>query len=101
MTVRSRRDQRTGPYRDAYAGRDKYMKFLSETIESFRGYQLDVDRIQVDGGIVTVELRETVDDQDVRLETCEAGVVDSAGGLTTRIAVYLQTSERHPRPSAE
>jgi hypothetical protein len=93
--------ERMGPYRDAYAGRDAYVKFLSETIESLRGYQLDVDRIQVDGGIVTVELRETVDDQDVRLETCEAVVFDTAAGLITRVAVYLQTSERHPRPSAE
>ena len=93
--------ERMGPYRDAYAGRDAYVTCLSETIESLRGYQLDVDRVHVAGGIVTVELRETVDDQDTRLETCEAVVFDTAAGLITRIAVYLQTSERHPRPSAE
>jgi hypothetical protein len=93
--------QRMGPYRDAYAGRDAYLKFLSETVESLRRYQLDVDRVHVDGSIVTVELRETVDDEDARLETCEAVVFDTAGGLITRIAVYLQTSERHPRSSAE
>ena len=77
------------------------MTFLSETMDSLRGYQLDVDRVHVDGGIVTVELRETVDDGDERLETCEAVVFDTAGGVITRIAVYLQTSERHPRPAAE
>jgi limonene-1,2-epoxide hydrolase len=91
--------ERMGPYRDAYAGRDEYVPFLSDTIASLRGYQLDVDRVHVDAGIVTVELRETVDDGDARLETCEAVVFDTAGGLITRIAVYLQTSERHSRPS--
>jgi hypothetical protein len=90
-----------GPYRDAYTGRDAYVEFLTNTIDSLRGYQLDVDGTYVDGGVVTVELRETVDDGDARLETCEAVVFDTAGGLITRIAVYLQTSERHPRPSAE
>jgi limonene-1,2-epoxide hydrolase len=93
--------ERMGPYRDAYTGRDEYLRFLSNTVDSLRGYQLDVDRIHVDGGGVTVELRETVDDGDDRLETCEAVVFDTDGGLITRIAVYLQTSERHPRPSAE
>ncbi|HTK15254.1 MAG TPA: DUF4202 family protein [Acidimicrobiia bacterium] len=93
--------ERMGPYRDAYTGRDAYVGFLAATIESLRGYQLDVDATYVDGGVVTVELRETVDDGDARLETCEAVVFDTAGGLITRIAVYLQTSERHPRPSAE
>ena len=50
---------------------------------------------------MTVELRETVDDGDARLETSEAVVFDTADGLITRVAVYLQTSERHPRPAAE
>jgi hypothetical protein len=93
--------ERMGPYRDAYTGRDAYVAFLSDTIDALHGYQLDVDGTYVDGGVVTVELRETVDDGDARLETCEAVVFDTAGGLITRIAVYLQTSERHPRPSAE
>ena len=52
------------------------------------------------GPTVTVELRETVDDGDARLETAEAVVFDTADGLITSVAVYLQTSERHPpRPS--
>jgi limonene-1,2-epoxide hydrolase len=93
--------ERMGPYRDAYRGRDAYVRFLSDTIDSLHGYQLDVDGIYVDGGVVTVELRETVDDGDARLETCEAVVFATAGGLITRIAVYLQTSERHSHPSAE
>ena len=90
--------ERMGPYRDAYRGREPYAKFLADTIDSLGGYQLDVDRVHVDGGVVTVELRETVDDGDARLETCEAVVFDTADGLITRVAVYLQTSERHPRP---
>jgi limonene-1,2-epoxide hydrolase len=93
--------ERMGPYRDAYTGRDPYMKFLAATIGSLSGYELDIDRIHVDGGIVTVELRETVDDGDARLETSEAVMFDTAAGLITRVAVYLQTSERHPRPPAE
>jgi hypothetical protein len=91
---------RMGPYRDAYDGREAYMMFLSGTVESLGGYQLDVDRVNVDAGVVTVELRETVDDGDARLETGEVVVFDTADGVVTRIAVYLQTSERHPHPSA-
>ena len=93
--------ERMGPYRDAYTGRDSYVKFLAATIGALRGYELDIDRVHVDGGIVTVELRETVDDGDARLETSEAVVFDTADGVITRVAVYLQTSERHPRPPAE
>jgi len=90
--------ERMGPYRDAYTGREPYVKFLAATIGALGGYELDVDRIHVDGGIVTVELRETVDDGDDRLETSEAVVFDTADGLIARVAVYLQSSERHPRP---
>ena len=92
--------ERVGPYRDVYRGREPYAKFLADTIDSLSGYQLDIDRVHVDGGVVTVELRETVDDGDARLETCEAVVFDTVDGLITRVAVYLQTSERSPRPSA-
>ena len=91
--------ERIGPYRDNYRGREPYAKFLAETIDSLGGYQLDIDRVHTDGGIVTVELRETVDDGDARLETAEAVVFDTTDGLITRVAVYLQTSERHPRPA--
>jgi hypothetical protein len=93
--------ERMGPYRDAYRGRDEYAAFLTATIEALGGYQLDVDRVHVAGPVVTVELRETVDDGDDRLETCEAVVFDTAGGLITKVAVYLQTSERHPRAASE
>lgn len=88
--------ERFGPYRDVYRGREPYTKFLAVTIDSLGGYQLDIDRVLVAGGIVTVELRETVDDGDARLETCEAVVFDTADGLITRVSVYLQTSERRP-----
>jgi ketosteroid isomerase-like protein len=86
--------ERMGPYRDAYRGRDTYARFLAGTIETLGGYQLDVDRVLVAGATVVVELRETVDDGDARLETSEAVVFDTALGLITRVSVFLQTSER-------
>ncbi len=86
--------ERMGPYRDAYHGRETYTAFLAETIDALSGYQLAVDRVLVDGGAVVVELRETVDDRDARLETCETVVFDTRLGLISRVAVYLQTSER-------
>jgi ketosteroid isomerase-like protein len=93
--------RRMGPYRDAYQGREQYAKFLGDTIDALGGYRLDVDRVLVAGSTVTVELRETVDDGDARLETAEAVVFDTAAGLITGVAVYLQTSERHPPGPAE
>jgi hypothetical protein len=91
---------RMGPYRDEYRGREPYAKFLADTISGLGGYQLVVDRVLGAGPTVTVELRETVDDGDARLETSEAVLFDTDDGLITHIAVYLQTSERHlPRPS--
>jgi limonene-1,2-epoxide hydrolase len=92
---------RVGPYRDALHGRDSYATFLVRTIDALGGYQLDVDRVHVSGPIVTVELRETVDDGRERLETSEAVVFDTADGLITHVAVYLQTSERHPRSPSD
>ncbi|MGO9876175.1 MAG: DUF4202 family protein [Acidimicrobiia bacterium] len=92
--------ERIGPYRDRYQGRDTYTRFLTDTIDALGGYQLDVDRVFDAGAAVTVELRETVDDGDARLETSEAVVFDTLTGLITHIAVYLQTSQRHPRPQA-
>ena len=92
--------ERMGPYRDEYRGREPYAKFLADTISGLGGYQLDIDRVLGAGPAVTVELRETVDDGDARLETSEAVIFDTDDGLITNIAVYLQTSERHPpRPS--
>ena len=92
---------RMGPYRDEYRGREQYTGFLAGAIGSLGGYRLDVDRVLGTGPVVTVELRETVDDGDARLETCEAVVFDTAGGLITGVAVYLQTSERHSPGPAE
>jgi ketosteroid isomerase-like protein len=87
---------RMGPFRDEYRGREPYAQFLADTIGALGGYQLDVDRVHDAGPVVTVELRETVDDGDARLETSEAVVFDTDDGLITHVAVYLQTSERHP-----
>jgi limonene-1,2-epoxide hydrolase len=92
--------ERIGPYRDTYRGREPYATFLAATVEGIEGYQLDIDRVHADGGVVTVELRETVADGEERLETCEVVVFDTVDGFITRVAVYLQTSERHPRPPA-
>lgn len=93
--------ERMGPYRDVYRGRKSYASFLEEMIGALAGYQLDIDRLHASGRVVTVELRETVDDGDDRLETCEAVVFDTADGLITQVSVYLQTSERHPRTPTE
>jgi limonene-1,2-epoxide hydrolase len=93
--------ERMGPYRDAYRGRAEYAGFLTATISALRGYQLDVDRMHAAGSVVTVELRETVDDGDERLETSEAVVFDTANGHITKVAVYVQTSERHARTVPE
>src|SRR3954447_1420694 len=92
---------RMGPYRDEYRGREPYTAFLRETVTALGGYQLDVDRVFGSGATVTVELRETVDDGDARLETAEAIVFDTDDGLISKIAVYLQTSERHLRRPSE
>jgi hypothetical protein len=89
--------ERMGPYRDEHHGRADYAAFLADTVGALGGYQLDVDRVLGTGSVVTVELRETVDDGDDRLETAEVVVFDTADGLITKVAVYLQTSERHPR----
>jgi ketosteroid isomerase-like protein len=88
--------ERIGPYRDVYQGRDAYAGFLAETISKLEGYELVVDRIVTDGTTVVVELSETVDDSDARLRTQEAVVFDVDAGAITRVAVYLQTSERIP-----
>jgi hypothetical protein len=86
--------ERIGPYRDVYIGRDKYSRFLEETIEALAGYELVVDRIVPVGSTVLVELAETVDDDGARLRTQEAVVFDVSAGLIARVAVYLQSSER-------
>jgi ketosteroid isomerase-like protein len=86
--------ERIGPYRDVYRGRDAYAAFLGETIGKLEGYELVVDRIATAGTTVVVELSETVDDDGARLRTQEAVVFDVDAGAITRVAVYLQTSER-------
>jgi limonene-1,2-epoxide hydrolase len=86
--------ERLGPYRDAVRGRDAYTEFLRTTIESLSGYELHVVRALAAGASVVVELHETVDDGDGRLRTDEAVVFDVDDELITRVAVYLQTSQR-------
>ncbi len=86
--------ERFGPYRDNFRGRVEYAEFLENIIGSLSGYELVIVDMIVDGNRVAVELNETVDDGDARLRTDETVVFDVAAGLITRVAVYLQTSER-------
>lgn len=86
--------ERVGPYRDAVSGRERYAQFLQNTISALSGYVLVVADLIADGNRVAVELSETVDDGDARLHTDETVVFDVADGLISRVAVYLQTSER-------
>jgi len=86
--------ERIGPYRDVFHGRDAYASFLEATITSLSGYELVVAGMIADGNRVAVELSETVDDGDARLHTDETVVFDVTDGLISRVAVYLQTSER-------
>jgi ketosteroid isomerase-like protein len=86
--------ERVGPYRDTVSGRERYAEFLQNTISALSGYVLVVADMIADGNRVAVELSETVDDGDARLHTDETVVFDVADGLISRVAVYLQTSER-------
>jgi ketosteroid isomerase-like protein len=88
--------ERIGPYRDIYRGRHEYAAFLAATISALPDYELEVKRYLVAGGVVTVELSETIADGDGRLRTDEAVVFDVADGLIARVAVFLQTSEHLP-----
>jgi limonene-1,2-epoxide hydrolase len=88
--------ERRGPYGDGYRGRMPYAAFLNATISALGGYELVVKRMIADGGRVAVELSETVDDGDGRLQTDETVVFDVTNGYIRRVAVYLQTSQRLP-----
>jgi limonene-1,2-epoxide hydrolase len=86
--------ERIGPYRDEFRGRAEYAEFLQNTITALSGYELAIAGMIADGNRVAVELSETVDDGDGRLHTDETVLFDVADGLISRVAVYLQTSER-------
>jgi ketosteroid isomerase-like protein len=87
--------ERLGPYNDDFHGRVEYAAYLEQTISALGGYELVVDRLIADGNRVAVELSETVDDAGERLHTDETVVFEVVDGLIVRVAVYLQTSERH------
>ena len=92
--------ERVGPYHDLVSGGEQYAEFLRSTIGALSGYVLVVAGMIADGTRVAVQLSETVDDGDARLRTDETVVFDVAGGLISRVAVYLQTSERRgPEPA--
>jgi limonene-1,2-epoxide hydrolase len=86
--------ERIGPYRDEFRGRADYAEFLQNTISALSGYELVIAGMIADGNRVAVELSETVDDGDGRLHTDETVLFDVTDGLISRVAVYLQTSER-------
>jgi ketosteroid isomerase-like protein len=86
--------ERIGPYGDDFRGRAPYAEFLESIITSLSGYELAIADVIVAGGRVAVELSETVDDNGARLHTDETVVFDVADGLITRVAVYLQKSQR-------
>jgi ketosteroid isomerase-like protein len=86
--------ERIGPYGDDFRGRASYAEFLESIITSLSGYELAIADVIVAGGRVAVELSETVDDNGARLHTDETVVFDVADGLITRVAVYLQKSQR-------
>src|SRR5260221_5782001 len=86
--------ERIGPYRDVFRQRAEYVTFLRATISSLSGYELVVGDMISDGNRVAVELSETVDDDGARLHTDETVVFDVTDGLISRVAVYLQASER-------
>jgi limonene-1,2-epoxide hydrolase len=85
---------RIGPYGDEVHGDDTYAAFLQTTVTGLSGYALEVVRIAADGGTVTVELHETVDDGDGRLRTDECVVFDVTDSRIARVAVYLRASTR-------
>ena len=85
---------RIGPYGDEVHGDDTYAAFLQTTVTGLSGYALEVVRIAADGGTVTVELNETVDDGGGRLRTDECVVFDVTDGRLVRVAVYLRASTR-------
>jgi len=92
--------ERLGPYGDNVRGRAPYAEFLENVITSLSGYELVISDVIVAGGRVAVELSETVDDDGARLHTDETVVFDVAGGVITRVAVYLRKSERREAGAA-
>lgn len=92
----SKNVERTGPFRDVYSGRDKYVEFLSGLMPTLAGYRMDVDRVTYtpDGKRAFAELSETVEMDGVPTRTPEALVFElNDDGLIERIDIYIQTPE--------
>ena len=92
--------ERFGPYQDDVRGRDEYVEFLRATFDWMQGYTMDVTRIWGSDDRVCAELAETVTIDGERLRTEEALVVELAGGIITRVAIYLRSSTSTPAPPA-
>jgi limonene-1,2-epoxide hydrolase len=88
---------RVGPFGDTYEGRADYIAFLADLMPRLAGYAMRVDRVLATGGVVSVELTETVTMDGSTTDTAESLVFDVGDdGAITRIAIYI----RRPAPTA-
>ena len=84
---------RIGPFGDVYAGRDDYVKFLSDLMPTLPGYSMDIARVTYvdDGRRAIAELSETVEMDGKPLVTPEALLFDlDADGLIARIEIFTR-----------
>jgi hypothetical protein len=82
---------RVGPFGDTYTPRDAYVAFLTGLMPTLEDYEMRVDRVIDAGGVVTVELTETMTWDGQRIETPEALVFDlAADGLIAHIGIYIR-----------
>jgi len=87
---------RTGPYGDVRVGREAYRSFLAKVVPELEDYTLEILRRTSNGGVVAVELAETITEPDRhRLRTEEVVVFDVDGSdRIERIRVFTQDSTR-------
>jgi ketosteroid isomerase-like protein len=88
---------RIGPFGDKYTPKDAYLAFLSNLMPSLQGYSMRVDRVLDAGGVVLVELTETVELDGVPVVTPEALVFElDAATKIARIVIYIQRLRSSP-----
>lgn len=83
---------RVGPFGDTYSPRRPYVAFLAGLLPTLVGYDLTVERTLGVGSVVVVQLTETMVIGGSTDVTHEVLVFDTAAGLITRIAIYIQRS---------
>jgi len=85
--------QRIGPFGDRYAGREEYLKFISELMPSLPGYHMHVSKITDTGHRAFAELSETVEVNGAPHVTPEVLVFDlDDAGLIAHIDIYIKTA---------